>query len=83
MLFIVNAVGVDAEERVGEPAMVEGSWVVEEERDEKADEGEYDAKAEATKAIVDFKSSDDPASDVLKFSQFSGRCRPGRSTFLS
>ena len=61
MFSYMNAVDVYTEERDGEPAIAEGSWVGEEERDEKAAGKEDDAEAEAAKAIVDFKWSDDPA----------------------
>ena len=64
MLCFVNAVGVNAEEGVGEPAIAEGSWVGEEERDEKAAEGKDGTEAEAAKAMVDFKWRDDPAKTV-------------------
>ena len=64
MFCFVDAVGVDAEERVREPATAEGSRVGEEDRDEKAAEGEDDAEAEGAKAVVNFTGSDDPAKRV-------------------
>lgn len=54
MLGFVNAVGVDAEERVWDPTVSESCGVREEQGDEQTAEGEDDAEAESAEAVVDF-----------------------------
>ncbi|KAL9005185.1 MAG: hypothetical protein Q9188_002021 [Gyalolechia gomerana] len=59
MLGFVNAVCVDAEERVWEPTVSESCGVREEEGDEQTAKGEDDAEAESTEAVVDFGGVED------------------------
>lgn len=58
MLGFVDAVGVDAKERIGEPAVAESGGVGEEQRDKEAADGEEDAEAEIAEAIVNFDGRD-------------------------
>lgn len=55
----MDAVDVDAEERIGKVAVAETGGVGEEEVDQQAAEGEEHAESEIAEAGVDIESSDD------------------------
>ena len=59
MLGLVDAVDVDAEERIGKVAVAETGGVGEEEVDQQAAEGEWHTEAEIAEAGVDVESGDD------------------------
>lgn len=54
MLRFVDAVGVDTEKWVWQPTVAEGGGIGEEEWNEETTEGEDDAEAEGTEAVVYF-----------------------------
>ena len=55
----MDSVGVDAEPRVGDPAVAEGGRVGEEEIDEETAEGEGNTEAEVAEAAIDLDWCDD------------------------
>lgn len=63
MFGFVDAVGVDAEERVREPTVAKGGGVGEEEVDKEASKGVEDTEAEGAEALVDFEGSYDARQD--------------------